>query len=63
MFFQYTANGGAKGYLSGGKRPCFASQKVTFYKALEIKLLQKRHEHGGKTAGGIYARRVRLLRA
>lgn len=63
MFLQYTANGGAKGYLSGGKRPCFASQKATFYKALEIKLLQKRHEHGGKTAGGIYARRVRLLRA
>lgn len=63
MFFQYTANGGAKGYLSGGKRPCFASQKATFYKALEIRLLQKLHEHGGKTAGGIYARRVRLLRA
>lgn len=63
MFFQYTANGGAKGYLSGGKRPCFASQKATFYKALGIRLLQKLHEHGGKTAGGIYARRVRLLRA
>lgn len=63
MFFQYTANGGAKGYLSGGKRQCFASQKATFYKALEIRLLQKLHEHGGKTAGGIYARRVRPLRA
>ena len=63
MFFQYTANSGAKGYLSGGKRPCFASQKATFYKALEIRLLQKLHEHGGKTAGDIYARRVRPLRA
>lgn len=63
MFFQYTANGIAKGYLSGSKRPCFASQKATSYKALEIRLLQKLHEHGGKTAGGIYARRVRPLRA
>lgn len=59
MFFQYTANGGAKGYLSGGKRSSFADQKITFCKTLEIKLLQKRHEHSGKTAGGIYARRVR----